>query len=220
MYIRSFSFSSVYSACITSLWHPYLCSFAAGSKSHEKTIKPATGTPSPKINGEFWELHELPSLFIWMQRVSAVLCTFLSCNPVFRPVRSLLLYQGEGKTKSQKKTWNIATQCLKTTPPALWYSLSKIALAQNRKGLSSSFYCRRQRKGDKVGKQSMLSRWRGQTDYTALWLTLLGACWVSLAGSLPGEMTPHAMAFCSVGWFNVVVSPGHLSVSHTEPRPR
>lgn len=153
--------------------------------------------------------------------ISGLVYFFLSCNPVFRPVRSLLLDQGEWKTKSQKKTWNTATWCLKTTPPALWYSLSKIALAQNGKGLSSSFYFRRQRKGDKVGKQSsMLSRWRGQTDYTALWLTLLGACWVSLAGFLPGEMTPHVVAFCSVGWFKVVVSPGHLSVSHTEPRPR
>lgn len=38
----------------TSLWHTYLCSSAAGSKSHEKTVKPIPGTPSPKLNGEFW----------------------------------------------------------------------------------------------------------------------------------------------------------------------
>lgn len=31
----------------------YICFSAVGSKSHEKTVKPIPGTPSPKINGEF-----------------------------------------------------------------------------------------------------------------------------------------------------------------------
>lgn len=60
--------------------------------------------------------------------------------------------------------------------------------------------------------------WRGWAHYTALWLGLLGPSWVSSSGSLPslpGGISPLAVAFGLAGWSEDVFDNGHLKVHYT-----